>query len=343
MRRQRSVRRRQSGFTLVEMVVAVALFAILSLAVTESIGGVVRWYGKMVTAHRLASLQTSLTQAYRENIVSAEANTGSVIALTTGSAPGAPVGASGAAGAASTGILAPTNNTPGGRCTSTATTFAAAGPYLNLSTTEAYLDGYAGPLCLFITDQQSMTSGGVSLYYHSMAVVSMGGNGRLSAGTTFSQTGELTLGGDNQGVVIDGRQIALQQFGAARDRTQKIVDALQSYFLGRFQASPSPTTTVDYFGTTAGSTSWDDGGTLPVTSAPADMTAVPTYYTALGLSLNDVVDPYGQPFFFDNGSSAVRSPANPSASLNNAPPWSAAITTTLPGGVAYGQSAVGTY
>lgn len=321
--RRRPAARSQRGFSLLEVMVAMVVMAILTVVVTSSLGGVMRWYGKSMTTHRLTQLQDGMSQAYAENMAIAEADTNSEIALADG-------------------VISESTTSAGQRCSTTASTFSAASPFLDMSTSAAYLDGFNRPLCVFVTPQQTTTMSGVTLYYHSIAIVGMGASGYLNSGTTFSSDGTLTLGGDNQGIVIDGRTIAARQFADTRARMMKITQAVESYFLGRFQAGTSPSTMIDYFGTSSGSSTWDTEGSMPITGGAA-MNTDASYYQPLGLSVDDVTDPYGQSFYFDNASSAVRSPSNGSASMNSTPPWSARVYTTLPGNVAYVQSAIGTY
>lgn len=323
LQRRRTGHRGQRGFSLIEVMIAVAITAIMMVVVTQSLSGVMRWYGKATTIHALTQLQDDLTQAYSENMTVAEESSGAVLSLDNGD-------------------ISPTSITAARRCTSSASTFSAASTYLDMSLGKAYLDGFNVPLCVLITPQESFVANGVTLYYHTVAIVSTGSSGVLNASTALSDDGTLTLGGDNMGVVINGRTIAEHQFTLTRTRMENVVQALQSYFQGRFQASTSPSTAIDYFGTSSGSSTWDTDGALPVTSGGA-MNTSSTYYQTLGLAAQDVTDPYGQSFYLDNASSSVRSPSNSDSSMNSAPPWSARIYTTLPGNVSYVQSAVGTY
>ena len=314
--------RRQKGFTLLETLIALAISAVMMTAVFGMLDGVMRWYGKAVTAHRLEQLQDDIGRAYAENMLSVESKT----TATDASGLVFPNGTVGTVNGTScnAGAAAP---------------FAAVSTYLESSPGQVRLDGFQRPFCVYFTPQMSFAVGGTTLYYHSIAIVSMGASGALN--TSWDSAGTLTLGGDNLGVVIDGRGIALRQFQSVQSQMQKIVQATQSYFQGRFQASGG-STSVDYFGTNSGDTSWDSAGTMPITSG-SSMVADSTFEQALGLSVLDLTDPFSQPYYFDNSSSAVRSPSNTSASMNGAPPWTARISTSLPGGITYYQTAIGSY
>jgi hypothetical protein len=61
---------------------------------------------------------------------------------------------------------------------------------------------------------------------------------------------------------------------------------------------------------------------------------------SLSLTKDDVTDGWGNIINFDNASNAVRSPVNTDAT-KVLPPYTAQVSTTLPGNVLFAQTVVG--
>lgn len=321
---RRSNRRAEAGFSLPGIMIAIAVMGIMLYPVMQLAEGALKHYTRLETENRLKDLKAAITKAYSEDLKVAEANTGQVLALSGGTIS----------------QVAPADFGANGSrvCNSNSATFVPLGRWLSGSPSKAYLDGSGLPLCVFITPQLTTTINNVSVKYHVIAIVAAGRDGYVDTGTTLnSTTGVLTLAADDRGVVIDGKQLAGDKFNLTVTRMQAIVSALNTYFTNRFMGNPTRNIALDYF--TAAS---DTSGLIPDTAGTAKGMDALGITSALGLSTLDITDGYGQFFLLDNSSAAVRSPSNANTNLQS-PPFTAQVSTTLPGGTTLSMSAIGSY
>ena len=319
--KQQPLRPRQAGFTLIEMMIATAILAIL-MAITST-----AFYqysiNKQATANDKAmqALSDALSAAYRDNLVTAEGQPGTVLALSGGSINGG--------------------------STATAALLTPLAKYSTRSTADLALDGYRRPFWIWVSRQLSQTVGGATLYYHVIAIVSAGRAEFINPQTTFDvNTGRLTLAGGNVGMLIDGYGIARKAFDDTSAKISRVADAYHSYSQTRYLSDPNRDLAVDYFanvnGAGAASTRWDGGGTIGTSGGQSIALSTLPGVNSLGIASSDMTDAYGQAITVDNSSANVKSPDNatPTFAL---PPYSAVISTTLPGGVVYSLNAVGSY
>lgn len=326
--------RKQRGLTFIELMVSIAVLIIISGLVTN-LGPTMNFKARLETENRLKEVRNAIEAAYREHAATVDASDLAELDL-----------------GATFGKLTPTTNTAGQFCTATATTFQPIARYGSRAASDMANDGHQRPLCLFINPRASSVIDGVTVYYHSVAIVSAGTNGRLDAATTLDADGNLVLGGDDKGLLFDGRKFALDRYRLTMDNLRKTADALRLYFRARYEGDPTRSTSIDYFGCgeevcppATVSQRWDSGNELPTTcTAPVSMvsTTGTSIHTVLGLTQADVTDGYGAVFDYDNCSSTVRSPENPTVSLQ-APPYTARVSTTLPGGDVLSTSVVGEF
>lgn len=321
---RRAKRHAERGFTLTEIMIAIAVLGLLLIPIMNMAEGALRWSTRLETENRLKDLKAAITKSYTEDLKLAEGSTGQVLALSGGTISQ---------------VLPADYGANGSRvCNSNGNTFLPLARWLSASPSKAYLDGSGLPLCVLITPQLTTTINNVPVKYHVIAIVAAGRDGYVDPGTTLnSTTGVLTLAADDRGVVIDGKSLATDKYNVTIARMQAIVGALNTYFTNRFMGNPTRNTALDYF--TAAS---DASGQIPDTGGAAKGMDTLGITTALGLSATDITDGYGQYFLLDNSSSAVRSPSNPSAN-NQSPPFTAQVSTTLPGGTPLSMSAIGSY
>ena len=319
------------GFTLTEMAIVLAVMVPLVLFVLDVLGPMLAFQGGLDNRRQLAEVRQAFTAAYRDNPVTVDSEAGARFVL-----PGGTIEAVG-----------PDATT--GRCGSGPATLAPLARYLSQSASTAFRDGFAAPMCILMTARLSRAIGGVDTFYRLVAVVAPGPNGRLdtigACATALSAAGELTLCGDDEGVMVDGFNIAADLLRQTLVRMQMAATAYQVYFQSRAQADPSRDASINYFasgGTPA--ERWDVGVPIPLSacSAPSPLLVAggtgPS--TTLGLSSIDVTDHYGQVMQYDNCSNQVRSPQNADAA-QQVPPYTASIVTTLPGGTVLRVNAVG--
>lgn len=313
---------RQQGFTLLEMVLAMAVLAVMLAAAWPLLQSMTDLWGKYETNNRLADIEQAVTTAYEQNMVTAEvpANAGRELVLPNGT------------------VVQSGPNAAGWCAATTTANFMPLYQYLKQAPNLVWRDGYGRPVCVLITPQLSLTYDGATLYYHTIAIVSAGRHGKISAGTSLSDTGVLSLAGDNQAVLINGRLLALAALQSTQAQMAKVVAAYQAYFQNRYLGNSARDTSIDYFANAWG----DTGAPMPALgSTPLNTTSV-DLMSPLGLSSTDITDGWGQVMMLDNDSGAVRSPNNSAASMTT-PPYTARITTTLPGGQTYAQTVMGSY
>ena len=322
------------GFSLVEILVAISLMAIMTVAVAPQLKYLVNFQSGMQTQNLLSELQSGFAAAYQANVNAIEANPNAVLSF--------PSGAVAQATASGT-----------GRCTATAATFAPWSDYTGHAAGSLATDGYGAPLCVFISPQMAVTLNSVPLYYHVVAFVSTGPNRVLDAGTGLNPvTGNLTLAGDDTGVTFNGQSFVLGQYNQTVVKMQNIAQALSAYYLMRYQADPTRSSSIDYWSAGPGSpnlTRWDSSNTTPPNQLPYEPSAASMYTTGaatdlavvLALSKNDVTDGFGNIMQFENATSNVRWPYNTANSSMAFPPYTALISTTLPGGSLLSQAVVG--
>jgi prepilin-type N-terminal cleavage/methylation domain-containing protein len=321
-----SAKRTQSGFTLVEMLIAMILLGLAVSVTVQASGAALQFFNRLETDQRLKELRMSLMEAYRQNSTFVESNTGAW--FTT-----------------SEGTVSPSQPNGSGYCVNTTeTSFNALGRYLSTSPSLIFKDGHGMPFCVFITPQQTSNVNGQDLTFHSVAIVSGGRDGVVEGATRFSDVGILSTAGDDQGVVIDGRALVTERYFETVNRIRRIADAYQAYFQNQYLANSSRDASVDYFANTdrsGNASALFDGSGIAASSRGAAVTMSSIGLDiALGLSQTDVTDAYGQLILVDNSSNAVRSPDNSTLALQ-IPPFTARISTLLPNGTVISQSVIG--
>lgn len=333
------MRTKQAGFSLLEVIVTIGIITILYATMFEGFAPAIQFHAEMQTESKLKSLRESFQTAYKDHMETIEAEVDQIMAFGTGDIE----------------QKVPAAN---GRCTSESTTMAPIARYLSESSTRAHLDGYSQPVCIYITAQQSVVVDGVPLSYHSVAIVSPGNNNVVDTGTALSADGELTLGGDDLGVLLDGRAFVQGQFQITIDALRRTADAYQAYFQARYQADSDRAISIDYFScgdsdcSLASDPHWDMDGAMPELGDTVDPSLGEAMdkvladgskpYEILGLSLTDVKDGYGSTLMVQNRGNLCRNPENANSSLQS-PPYTAVLYTEVPGGTRVSQTVVGLF
>jgi prepilin-type N-terminal cleavage/methylation domain-containing protein len=324
---------RARGFTLTEIAIVLAVLVPLVLFVLDVLGPMLAFQGGLDNRRQLADVRQAFVAAYRDNALSVDGDAGARFVLPEGTIePVLPDAAS-------------------GRCASAPATFAPLARHLTQSASTAFRDGFAAPMCVLITPRLARNVSGVDVFYRIIAIVAPGQNGRLDTvagcSTGLSAAGELTLCGDDEGVLVDGLNIASELLRQTLARMQAVAGAYQAYFQMRAQGDAARDASINYFasgGTPA--QRWDSSGAMPLSACTGESPLLAAGGSppaaVLGLSPADVTDPFGQVIQYDNCSNAVRNPQNTDAALQS-PPYTAAIVTRLPGGAQLRVTAVGTW
>lgn len=319
--------KKQQGFTLLEMMFAMGLASILIVLISNATGPGITFFSRLETDGRLKDLRMALTAAYNDNATTVDAVSSAVFTTPAGT-------------------LAQLTPTVNNLCVGGPTTFTAIGRYLATSASDIWHDGFGRSFCVYITPMQSITVNSITFNYHSVAVVSAGVDGAIDTTTSLSPVGVLTLGGDDKGILIDGRALMQDKVSQSLAVVNRSADAYQTYFNTRYLANTTRDISIDYFAKSDrggnASSSWDVNGSMPNSGGAAvSMTAI-SAHTVLGLTPSDITDAFGQILLIDNSSDAVRNPQNSTAALQT-PGYTARISTALPGGQTLSRTVVGAY
>ncbi len=321
-----SPKSRQTGFTLIEMAVATVVMGLMVGIIYKALGPMLSWKSRADTEQRMALLKNALETAYRQNMVTIDGD------------------AAGTLNFGAAGNIDPINPNGNGFCVAPANALAPIALLLRSSPNQAIRDGYGLNFCLAIDPRAAIAYNGQNLPYHPVAIVSGGPNGQIDAGTLFVN-GQLTLASDDIGVVVDTAGQAIGAYERTMAALSKSANALQQYYIARYQSDPARTPGTDYFGCgdaacpAAAAANWDAANGLPTTCAgPVDMTTAAI--GVVGLVREDVTDGYGQIIQYDNCGAGIRSPSNAVADMQ-LPPFTTAVQSTMPDGTQLIATAVG--
>lgn len=324
--------KKQKGFTLVELLVSTTIIILFSSYFMKDIGSVLDYKSRLETENKLKAWRNGVESVYLANTSTIDNDALAKLVLLD-----------------ATQIL-PTAIGTNRRCNLTAATAKQFANRAGFSAGDLILDGHKQQFCLLMTPRLTDTVNGTTLYYHSIAVVSAGSNGRIETTTTLDATGNLNIDAttDDVGILFDGRQFSIDRYNQTMAAMSRTVDAYNAYYAARYQSDGTRSLSTDYFSCGAATcpstvARWDVSGEMISTCSGAiDMvrTTGTSPHNVLGLSTIDVTDGWGQLFKLDNCTNNVRSPNNTNTARNN-PPYTASISTTLPGGSVMSMTAVG--
>lgn len=259
----------QRGFSLVEILITLALVTILSVVALNALTPWLTFKQALDTDRKLQDLRQGLQSAYEANAMTVESQASKTFMGLTNDAAVA-----------------------GGQCTDQSAAFSGTSlaTYMTESGQGAARDGFQNPVCIFITPTLTKDVEGVRIYYRMLAVVSTGQSGLLDAGTAFDPTtGQLTLGGDDRGVVVNGYGVQYAKYRDTLDRMNRLATLYESYFTTRFLNTADRDVSRDYFYSTPG-TGGDPNGTIAPTVGWTN--SLLAFGSALGVSSVDTTTPY---------------------------------------------------
>lgn len=353
MRAWASNTKTQQGFTLLEIVIAISLIVILTTLLLTSFGPWMRFKQRLDTESKLRDLAQATTSLYRSNAFMVD---DSDLTSTYNGAYGAiRINASEVLHSNCPALVAgadpsdiDSNNI--------LTNLLPLQPYASQAVSALARDGFNNAVCVFVSPRQTRSVAGATLYYHSIAYISLGENAAMETGTAFAydtaaNVWTLRLAGDDRGVMVDGFQLANDNYKITMDRLQKIAKAYETYFNVRFLSKTDRDITIDYFYINDGSNNGDPGTSgepigpsIPQTRASLggswvntsfdnviDTTSGTTIGIALGVSASDGYDAWGRKILIDNRSPRVRSGVLPYTATRFLPPYTAVIGALLPG------------
>lgn len=314
-------RRRMTGFTLLELVVALGLLMLMSGLVAAGFSPWLAFQQDLDTAQRLEAQAGSWSAWLEHHAAELEGDPQQA---------GLPVDGNWLADG--------TSLADAGWRARLAAAFPGSGPAL-------LEDGFHQPWLLRVSRSLVDSDHGVVLHYHRLALLSPGANGHLESGTRFDvDSGTLVLAGDDRGIVVDGAPIARRQLRVLESRLERAAAVWQDWFRARWEGDAERDPSIDYFsGPCPGdplASAWDPASdALPPQCGADGDPAAPG--NRLGLAAGELVDPGGAALHFDAVSDATRNPDNPDPGWRT-PPYSAMVSGALPGGVQVRRTVLGT-
>lgn len=252
---------RQQGFTLTEVLIAMALIAVISLVVMGALQPWISFKQKLDTERRLADVKNGLTALYDNRGMEVETLPAGRFLEFVSSVP----------------VPMPDTRL---RCPSQQAAFAAHTDLFSESPAQIAADGYQTPWCFFISNPLSELREGVRLYYRNVAVVSAGPDGALDPATAMAADGTMTLGGDDLATIITGREVQAPKLKETLRRLNRVAQFYESYFTARYLSYPDRDITRYYF---------TDGA---VTSTGAAWAPVGTHLRTVGVGGSETVTPW---------------------------------------------------
>jgi prepilin-type N-terminal cleavage/methylation domain-containing protein len=299
--------RNQRGFTLIEIFVALVVVTLITTAVIGSLGPWLSFKEKLDTQRKLQDVQQAIKLAYAANAMTVDQNAAAYLQLANGGQ-----------------MLS--SSVQNGRCTSQISAWQAVSNFLPEGPQNSSVDGFSQPFCIFVSNQLSAPGAGATVYYHNVAVVSLGSTGKLDPSTSFNaETGALNVGGQNTGVLVNGYEIQSDKIAQTQKKLEKLASAYETYFTSQYLSTASRDVAIDYF-----SNAWDPNGSIPVTNGftPANGVLSP-----LGIGPLDAQTPFedNNTIYVGNNSESALGTSVRSGATAGAPPYTALLYAPLPG------------
>jgi prepilin-type N-terminal cleavage/methylation domain-containing protein len=260
--------KKQSGFTLLELTIALAIIIVFMGAMASAVGPWIDFRQKMITDARLKLLDLTVHRVYMENSGVADwSGDGALLINSKWTVNG----------------IIPNGNDPylmgqssvsdcnmkpdgiEGQMTTTKNNLRALLPYATEGLDTLSMDGFNRPICVLISNYMerpvpsdfesgATTSGGSTTYntptipHHRIVFLSAGPDGEFDPATTFDPaTGDLQLNGDDQGVMVDGYTIQMEVYLETWKKLTKAVKSYEKYAKTQYKLNANRDLTTDYF------------------------------------------------------------------------------------------------
>jgi len=254
---------RLRGFTLIEVLIALAVVTLISLAVLGALGPWLNLKQTVDTERKLQSLKHSFEMYYRAQAFALEATDKAEL--------GPFVNASVTAG----------------QCDSQENAFASVQEFFSEGAHASATDGYKNPFCFFVSQRLERPTDGNRLFYRVLAVVSAGADGVVDEGTAFNAaTGVLVLAGDDRAMLVNGYDLQHSLYRETMARMTRLVNTYEIYFTSRYLAAPDRDITRYYFATHANAAfdKQPSGAVVTVAATSGNWGTAATTLGVLGLS-----------------------------------------------------------
>ena len=226
------MRLNREGYTLVELLIALAVLVFLAALLATRLMWYVEWKKKELTRRRLEKLRLAIKLHYEKNAGYIDAAQGDVYTVFHGKR------------------FVTINSDPNGNGELKKLAEAFAGTYTDLSEWNAWHDAWNRPFVFmvkrFTVGKPEGNYNGNYLVYRVIAVLSKGQNHVLDSQYDPS-TGRFQLKGDDLVVYVNGYDVEAEKLEKTRERLRRIAKGLESIYLTLFAADPLKDVTVDRF------------------------------------------------------------------------------------------------
>lgn len=221
-------RSRARGFTLIEVLIALAVITLISLAILGALGPWLSLKQSVDNDRKLQSLKQSFQSYYQAQAFALEATSEARLGPFVNSSVAA------------------------GQCAGQESAFASVQEFFAEGAPSSALDGHKNPFCIFVSQRLERLVDNNRLNYRVVAVVSPGTNGLIDEGTTFdATTGVLALEGDDRAMLVNGYDIQYVLYRETMARLTRLAHTYETYFTARFLAATDRDIARYYFATNA--------------------------------------------------------------------------------------------
>ena len=232
---------KQRGLSLIEILVSLAVIAMMTALLYPGFGYSVRFVERIQTRARLHVLATVFRQAYEDNAITVDGFAGS-------SPKGGTIYFPGQRGVQSYRFATARSANLSNVGATLQSGFQYLAQHGGASAKYYAVDGFSKPIWVFVSNTLYAKWNGYPVYYHNVAFVSSVGNTNLNSGTSFSaSTGALTLGGHDLGIVVSGLAVETGLYQSTLDTLRAVAQIYSQIFTSQYLNSASRDPTVDYF------------------------------------------------------------------------------------------------
>lgn len=323
--------RGQLGFTLIEILIALGVMAVITSVVATMFGPFLNFKARIDSESQMRALAQTLQLNYEQQALRVDST--NLPEFSFANSAGAPM----------TLRTSTLNSGPAGsECNSQAAVLSQLPVRPQSGAERAELDGFGKPFCLFVSNVQARAQDGVNIVFRTITLLSTGANGVLDTGTSYDpNTGVLTQdpnGDDRLSIVVDGFTIQQRLVTETLRRMGRLIAAYETYFSTSYVNNQQRDTQTNYFYLDDGADPNDFGdlsGRIGRTSGGWDASSnVAVVLAPLGLS-GEVTSPYGTPIEVgniaecDSAGVCVKSPLTLGQPR---PPYTALFRASIPSG-----------
>lgn len=295
------LKKHYSGFTLIEILIAMALITFLTLFALDSLTPWLAFKQRLETDKKLRELQDVFQTIYKDNAFVIDSNqdlTGKLTIVLPGD--NRTTDFIGNMSIAGDRLYCQATNQAG--IDISVNEFDKLHPYFLEGVEDKFTDGFKNVLCVGVTPRlpaagnTGNTFNGLTIYYHNIILVSLGKAGAEALGAgglvpaQYDSTSGSIIPNEGSGLivkVISGYSVERSLFEKTASNLTKVGDAYEAYFKERFLANIRRDSTVDYFAgipsglAAASNFSWDQGCSAADLADPLKVSLCQTFYNTV--------------------------------------------------------------